>query len=779
MRGGEKMEGIAPSVEQKQAIGFGEARFTVVASAGSGKTSVLVERYLRHVTELGHRPDEILTITFTRKAAAEMKRRIVGRLQELGRADDAQVAETGPIQTIHSFCERALRENALAAGMDPAFDVLSDSQSASLVESAVRWSLAEALEESEFAQEYVLRKAGVAARRGRGVIHEVIAKDISMILDRLRGSGHQPDDLADLYASPEALGERFRNEILRDTPTEVAESLATMAYEDLAQHVFATKRRIRWNAPKWVAATQPEDEAASMRITCGIMHLALASWRWLDREIDRTQRLDFAALESRCVRLIMTCPASRQRLRRQFKAVLVDEAQDLNPMQYALIDGLGIECEMLVGDPQQSIYLFRNANPELFERRSDVLASVQLSQNFRSEPGILRFIDLVFSGIWKGKYRPMAVSEQDGDDPFGPSGPPDCTGTELWISPSSKHDLAVVAKNVRLLVDEGWQPGQIAVLTEANERAQIVVENLSGLGVAARILGGASKFFVRMEVRDLANALEAVADPKRNFALLATLRGPFVGLSVDSTVLLAGEESVYAALAGFKPPIADDEARLASFLSWFEPLSQFADRLPAWEVLAGLMRDTPFLSALATRPNAEQALANVRKLFMIATEEPEESALTFAERIRYIEDLEHRIGDAPSLDDDANAVSVMTIHKAKGLEFDVVVLADGNSKILKTRVGIAIDAEPGLVATSAADRGGCMAEAWIRARAQSRDALERQRLMYVALTRARKRLCVVIPPSPNQETIGGLIAHQFANPSALPGATVRQADQGA
>src|SRR5207302_1377441 len=98
------------------------------AAAGSGKTRVLVERYLKHIIVDGFRADDILTITFTRKAAAEMKRRIVDRLTGSGLSDQAQIAETGPIQTIHGFCERFLRENAIAAGLDPDFDVLSEAQ---------------------------------------------------------------------------------------------------------------------------------------------------------------------------------------------------------------------------------------------------------------------------------------------------------------------------------------------------------------------------------------------------------------------------------------------------------------------------------------------------------------------------------------------------------------------------------------------------------------------------------------------------------------------------
>lgn len=110
------MADIRLTDEQKAVVFSDDAKLVVVASAGAGKTRVLVERYLRHVVEEGIGPEAILTITFTKKAAAEMKNRIVGALRDRKLFDEAQAAETGPIQTIHSFCERLLRENALAAG---------------------------------------------------------------------------------------------------------------------------------------------------------------------------------------------------------------------------------------------------------------------------------------------------------------------------------------------------------------------------------------------------------------------------------------------------------------------------------------------------------------------------------------------------------------------------------------------------------------------------------------------------------------------------------------
>jgi ATP-dependent exoDNAse (exonuclease V) beta subunit len=120
------------SEEQLLAVEETESLFSIRAGAGAGKTFVLVHRYLRHIVDEGMSPDQILAITFTKKAAASMKQRIVGELRDRGLAESAQIAETGPIQTVHSFCERVLRENSLEAGIDPEFSVLSEGEAALL-----------------------------------------------------------------------------------------------------------------------------------------------------------------------------------------------------------------------------------------------------------------------------------------------------------------------------------------------------------------------------------------------------------------------------------------------------------------------------------------------------------------------------------------------------------------------------------------------------------------------------------------------------------------------
>jgi len=197
-----------------------------------------------------------------------------------------------------------------------------------------------------------------------------------------------------------------------------------------------------------------------------------------------------------------------------------------------------------------------------------------------------------------------------------------------------------------------------------------------------------------------------------------------------------------------------------------------------------LINQTRYLEVVALKPNATQTIANVRKLFMLAAQEPLLGAEAFAEKIRQVQELRHREGDAPSIDDDADAVTLMTIHRAKGLEFDVVVLPDMHKEFGKRRRSdVLIDAREGTVMTRFAKTGSktldtvCWKQLYWRL-----DQLEKKeqlRVLYVGMTRAKKRLCIVTSPLPSDKTPAGLVTSRMGlNEGTLPGLVVRRPESG-
>lgn len=330
-----------------------------------------------------------------------------------------------------------------------------------------------------------------------------------------------------------------------------------------------------------------------------------------------------------------------------------------------------------------------------------------------------------------------------------------------------------VATGIQQLINEGLQARDIAVLTRMNFASHEIADRLTALGIATRVIGGSERFYTRLEVRDVANALDSLANPYSDFQLLALLHSPFVGLSLDSVVLLAKQRPVIEALASFEPPVAEDREKIDRFLKWHKAISPFAARVPAWEVLSDLFRETDYLRVVASRKNGAQTLANVRKLFTIAADEPLLNAQRFAERIRQVQELRHREGDAPSIDEDADAVTLMTIHRAKGLEFKAVVLPDTHKRFAKRVGDIVIDARTGIVVTKFG-KTETIAWKWMRWKLDDIERREELRVLYVGMTRAKERLCVVTSTTPNEKTPAGLVTARLGlHDDERPGLVVR------
>lgn len=758
---------IVLSSEQLEVVNARDVRLAVSAAAGSGKTAVLTARYIRLIED-GLSPDRILTITFTRKAAAEMKERIVRRLRTLGRMEEAQIAETGPIQTIHSFCERMLRENALEAGLDPQFEILADAEAGRLTSRCVREALAEG-DNSPHAEALLTFLAGrPRSFGGNRSPYGVLEEAIHQVLREIRGSVTTYQQLERWHDSRPALEERWRQAMLGAVSPEArakfVESNSGTFYDQLQAAVKAAGERV----PKWLR-NRPDvaaDEEA-LEHTCGLVQLALGAWWRLEREMNAMQALDFTALEAKAVALVKRSGPTQERLRKQYPVVMIDEAQDLNPIQHDLLTAISPPNLMMVGDDQQSIYGFRQADPEQFRRQMDSTGSRRLSRNFRSVPGILSFVDALFASRWD-RYAPMlplVPFHFDGDSHR------DFTGVEVWRTAPGAYDS--VANYVRHLHEDGIAYSEMLVLVRDGGGALKMEEGLKGADIPCQIAGGSERFFTRLEVRDLANALRAVADPYDDFSLLATLRSPAVGLSMDSIVLLAKEPAAVDRLAEFEPPVEEDQARLRAFLAWYEPLRAIADRLSAWEVLSELFAASDLLPALARRPDGHALLANVRKLLVLATQEPDLGPLDYAERIREIQELRHKEGDAPTEEEGAEVVTIMTVHKAKGLERKVVILPQTEKKMESTSRDVIVDPDLGLVVCRFGKGTSTMYKLLAEKR-QAREFQEEERIMYVALTRARERLCICTYPSRRDVTVSKIVTDFLGN---TPNPTLRVRDE--
>ena len=782
--------------EQLVAIERRDGDLLLDAGAGSGKTSVLVERFVRSVLEDELEVGAILTITFTEKAAAEMRDRIRRRLRELGADDAARATEGAFISTIHGFCARVLRAHALAAGLDPAFVVLDAQDAERLADAAFD----DALEE--------------LARRGSGthpLAIDLIASytpgglraAIQSLHAELRSRGERRPRLPALGPAPDLAA--ARGEIKRAGAAALAE---LSAIDDPGAKVLQAIARLErlpdviavedpWPGDIWSVGLPGGNGAALSTDTCVRYTEALTAFRKAaeDRRaerahglLDRLLRLfderylrakrevsglDFEDLELECRELLRSDAALRERYRERFARIMVDELQDTNQVQLELIELIATGNLFTVGDAQQSIYGFRHADVELFERLGERLAAVgaraTLDTNFRSRPEILAVINGVFEHELGGSFRPLRAgrhSAPDGDDADG------SPRVELLVadkgaewtmeglgSPWRIAEARALAARVERLLGDGTAARDVVLLTRATTDLRVYERALEDRGIPTYVIGGRG-YWAHPQVIDMVGYLEALANPRAEEALFTVLASPLVGVSADALVVLAAtardrRRDPWSVLrepdGAFDALDSVDRDLLDRFANLFAIEREVAARAGAERLIDRVLDRTGYDLTVLAMPGGQRRLANIRKLMRLAREHEAAHGPDLrgflelvAGRARGLGAGDARESEAPVEGEALDAVRLMTIHRAKGLEFEVVCVADlGRGPRWRTelirvgrdgRFGMRL-AEPGTGRRESALDYKALGDERFEA-----EAREERRLFYVAMTRARERL---------------------------------------
>lgn len=723
------MIGLNPS--QKLAVEKTSGTYSVVASAGGGKTHVLVEKFIHLVVNEGVSPDEILSITFTKKAAAEMKFRIVNRLRDLEKLEEAQVAETGPISTIHSFCERLLRENAIAARINPKFEIIEEKRAFGLRNDAVAEACFSAISELPEVQSFITKNSGSK----NYLIGDELLKILSGAVSGRSNFAPGLDHFFQTYESFQTFEKRIIEELSKTDL--IVQNLATEGHGLIdifrLKKIKESEAKKRRTTPKEFPVEQElevlQDSWAFGKLICE----AITNYRG---KLEQLQSFDFAMLEEKAVALVGENPDVRIRLQNQYKAILIDETQDVNSVQYKLLESLGIPHQMSVGDPQQSIYGFRGSNPRLFAEKNKNQDCINLHYNYRSTPAIINFVNDFFEKEWPGLYNAMSSNGEV------PKPLRRYEGVEIWNQ--DERDYAQIALNINALIQEGTAPKDIAVLTRANHDCDAISESLKELEIPSVILSSSDRFYTRMESRDLANGLQVCTSPHDDFALASFLLSPYIQISYDALITITSQlngESIWHTIDTTELELpAEDQAKLKRFKEWFGVLIQVADRLPAWEVISELFHRTPVMENIGSHPNRVQIIANMRKLLRDAAKNKDILCTEMATIFRQTVDIRHKENEA-QIFQDQDSVSLLTIHSAKGLEFPTVILPSTGSSLVLDNKSSYIDKQTGLIVFNSAK--GSTYNNWLQSLRKRADREESIRLLYVAMTRAKERLCII------------------------------------
>ncbi|HLM32337.1 MAG TPA: UvrD-helicase domain-containing protein [Solirubrobacterales bacterium] len=676
--------------EQRTAVEARKRDAFLEAGAGSGKTTVLVDRYCAAVTEDGAAVEAILAFTFTERAAAEMRTRVrrelaaraasardVGELElaaELKAA--ARATERAWVMTIHAFCRRLLASHPLAAGLDPRFRVLDAAEAARLRDRAANAALDELLAGGD---ERVAR-AAAAYQPWRLTSMTVTAHE------RLRSQGIAEPQLPpapDPCHSP-AAGQEAREL----TPAEVEDAAAAReAIERLLEGFHA-----RYEALK-------EERSA----------------------------LDFQDLELRALALLRGSSAVATAWRGRFTHLLVDEFQDTNRVQLELVDALRGDGTrvFMVGDENQSIYRFRNADLEVFrEQRRVALEApdrdvLPLRGNFRSLPAVLAGVNFVgrtlldgFAELSAGRAPSSGAGEVELlltlDEGRGAEARKwDAAGIDLDPPPTGSGKRVVaearfLAQRLRQLVDTGEaERGDIVVLLRAFTHVDAYEEALERAGLRPFVIGGRG-YWTQQQVEDMVRLLGVVSNPLDDEYLFGTLASFAVGVSPDALWLLrraadpeeGAHRHVWPALAAAygdaeKPQRwspewldhlpAEDEQRLRRFCGILRALRAEAPLLSLEELIERTMGVFGYDLGLIARRGGVGRMANLRKLMRLAREYERNEGRDLAGFLALAAESakrDEREGMAAVQAEGHDGVRVMTVHAAKGLQFPVVAVPD-------------------------------------------------------------------------------------------------------
>ncbi len=693
------------TAQQRRAIALREGNLLLDASAGSGKTSVLVERFARAVVQDGIDVQAILAITFTEKAAAELRERIRARLRSLGAGDQARASEGAFISTIHGFCARILRSQALTAGIDPEFEVLDEPDARGLALAAFQDALAELAAATPDATDLIA----------------------SYRPDQLRGA------ILGTYAELRSRGEREPG------------------------------------LPPFPAAC--EDDRA--RRFYGMLDRLLRRFSALyeERKRDRSG-VDFADLELIVRDLFASRTELRERVARRFERVMVDELQDVNAVQLELIEAIARDNLFAVGDAQQSIYGFRHADVELFERLGERLAQTDrrmtLDTNFRSRPEILEVINGAFAAELGERFRALRAGL-----PSAPSGHGEGPLVELMIvekcagwppadvlyPPWRVAEARALARRVEGVLASGAKPRDVVVLMRATPDMRCYERALEERGIPTYVIGGRG-YWAHPQVIDLMAYLRALANPQDEEALYTVVASPLVGTSLDALVLVAAAAReadskswwmMTRRLEEVDELASVDRTLIEDFVTWFSHERDLAARVSVEELIERALERTGYDLYMLSLAGGERRLANVRKLMRLGREYAVAHGcdlrgfLEFA-RERRIFSAGPEESEAPVEGEALDAVRLMTIHRAKGLEFEIVCVADLGRETPRGRsadiLRVGADGRVGLRLASPGTGKSVpiLDHAELCEEIQADEAAEERRLFYVAMTRARERL---------------------------------------
>jgi ATP-dependent exoDNAse (exonuclease V) beta subunit len=821
----------------------------VEAAAGTGKTTALVSRLVAVLRSGRSTLDRIVAVTFTEKAAGEMKLRLREEIERCRQARDCPAAERARfvaalshleiarIGTIHAFCGDLLREHPVEAGLDPRFEVVADDQARGMLDAAFDGWFERILDDPPEGVRRVLRRRprrsddegprgalraaayALAEHRDfpapwtrgafdRDAAIDRIVAELADIAPLARSAFRESDWLA------KSLGEigRFVREM------QLLESVRSRDHDGLEASLRELARAPLWRwrgGGAWYGRELPRQDLLARRdgIKAALEELLEEADAVLAALLRDELRPVVAAYQERKRRegkvdfldlLIMTRDLVRERsevrrdLQGRFTHYFVDEFQDTDPLQVEILMLLcaddpevrdhararpGPGKLFIVGDPKQSIYRFRRANVQMYQetrRRLEAAGAevLQLTTSFRSAPSIQAAVNGAFASVMRGsddgsQAEYVALRHHRAEPAGRPAvialpvpRPYSRFGKITQYAIEESFPQAAAAFVDWLVRQSGWtvterggegpvpvQERHVCLLFRRfrswnRDVTRPYVQALEARRMPHVLMGGRS-FHDREEVLALRNALAAVEWPDDALRVYATLRGPLFSLGDDALLAFRHRVGSLHPLRRLEPEEAEaldpEQAAVAEGLAILRRMHVGRNRRPVAETISRLLGAVRAHAGIAIWPTGEQALANCLRLIDRAHRFERRGAASFRAFVERLEEEADRgeTEEAPVVEEGTEGVRIMTVHKAKGLEFPVVILADPTCNAVGRNPSHHVDPQRGIWAEPLC--GAVPRD--LRAQEETewrREFAEATRLAYVAATRARDLLVVPV-----------------------------------
>ncbi|MDR0734121.1 MAG: UvrD-helicase domain-containing protein [Elusimicrobiota bacterium] len=817
----------------------------VEAGAGTGKTTILIERLCYLILGEDIPIDKIIALTFTEKAASEIKIRLLSKIQQIlseiqkpvmtdetaltlvnhfkrtpqllqkAAGEAFELAERAQISTIHSFCLQLLRRYPLEAGLAPGAQV----DGGALLQNIFDKNWAAFLEDeltfdSPSADDWRALLAGAELRDIKDYAQTLLTPGLenyhplaaaAAVREHCLKQSRVAAELAQKYAAP------------KKRSVETALETAALMLEESALFYGSLKpfkskysladnaptRPKNWDEDDFNQALAVIDFARAVRTDNQL--LILKAFKLLApfvnaalEEIRKENILSYDDIIEAARRLLKTNKTARGELKKEYRSILIDEFQDTDPAQGEILLFLAeaqdssadswqdiiLEQGKLftVGDPKQSIYRFRGADISAYQKFTDLMARQNalkcfLQTNFRSSKNIIAFANQYGGAVIKEKrgVQPAYVPIQNGRD--FPAAPVLLAAVE--DKPQAKNNIAAFRHNqaqfiaawirdnagqTRLASGKIMAYKDIAILLRTTAALDIYTDALKRFDVKYTV-EETKNFYTAQEVNDIINILKVLCDPYDKTALLGALRSPFAMVS-DADILALSQAG---ALNIFADVSSCPSARRA--YEKLKDLYNKSGRMPLQNLIGEIIYNTDFCAAQALAARREQVVANIFKFAAVARAAQGGGALSLGQFLYYAENYskrQNKEGESPLAEESLDTVSIMTMHKAKGLEFPVVFLADISKKETARK-----DKRPQYIydwtGNTIAARMGPLADgafAILEENAKKHAAAEELRILYVALTRAKEKLILAGDLKDDKNTISSALRAAGCWPSA-------------